>query len=277
MDKRKMLVSLFKKNSEMNDEDNNLENFIKIKDSSAGELRFLNVDEVTNTTENNTDISKFECCEIYIPVNHKTYEQHHGQNDDSNMSRRLITVLRHKTSDMNIKIDPDGFVDVGELLSLPQFQNLTLDDIKRIVKNDNKERYCLKQQGEIYMIRANRKQTTQVENLPFQQLRIEPDNDIKISKLLAATLRYNAHKMNISMDEEGYVKVNHLLNKKEFKNVSSEDIVRIVKQDRKNRFALNYDANELIIRANYKHSDKVRDSSTANDGDSTEYIHIKLY
>ncbi|XP_052832118.1 tRNA 2'-phosphotransferase 1-like [Octopus bimaculoides] len=87
---------------------------------------------------------------------------------DIQTSKRLVTVLRHTASQMNISIDINGFVKVSELLSTREFSHLTPTDIKRIADNDAKKRYFIKNQYGELMIRANQGHSLQVSDLSFQ-------------------------------------------------------------------------------------------------------------
>lgn len=63
-------------------------------------------------------------------------------------------LLRHSAVKEGLIIKPNGFVAVEELLkkSLPSY---TIDDIKRVVKNNNKQRFTLNVADGILEIKAN--------------------------------------------------------------------------------------------------------------------------
>ncbi|CAI9717986.1 tRNA 2' [Octopus vulgaris] len=78
--------------------------------------------------------------------------------------------------------------------------------------------------------------------------------EVKISKRLVSILRHNAKKMNIKMDPRGFVKVNDLLKRNEFRNLDHNAIKHIVETNDKQRLSLKHEGNELLIRANQGHS-----------------------
>ncbi|XP_014784165.1 tRNA 2'-phosphotransferase 1 [Octopus bimaculoides] len=78
--------------------------------------------------------------------------------------------------------------------------------------------------------------------------------EVKMSRRLVSILRHNAMKLNIKMDARGFVKVNDLLRRNEFKNLDHNAIKHIVETNDKQRLSLKYEDNELLIRANQGHS-----------------------
>jgi 2'-phosphotransferase len=84
--------------------------------------------------------------------------------------------------------------------------------------------------------------------------------DIKLSKTLSFILRHGADKVGVTMDNEGFVKVDDLLALPQMKNYTVHDIQRTVTSNNKQRFMLKEDSNKgLLIRANQGHSIPVAD------------------
>ncbi|XP_014478084.1 PREDICTED: tRNA 2'-phosphotransferase 1 isoform X2 [Dinoponera quadriceps] len=70
------------------------------------------------------------------------------------LSKKLSYFLRHGAVKEGLTIKPNGFVPIEELLkkSLPSY---TIDDIKRVVKNNNKQRFTLNDADGVLEIKAN--------------------------------------------------------------------------------------------------------------------------
>lgn len=64
---------------------------------------------------------------------------------DTTISKLLSWILRHGAEKCGLSIRSDGYVDLAELLCLPSLcaKNVTACDVRRIVANDNKNRYKL--------------------------------------------------------------------------------------------------------------------------------------
>eukprot|EP00466_Bigelowiella_natans_P007428 jgi/Bigna1/143663/aug1.80_g18371 len=65
------------------------------------------------------------------------------------LSRALTRVLRHKALDYGLKMTPDGYVKLGDLLKISVFDQFTEDDkkiekIQEIVRNCKKQRFRLR-------------------------------------------------------------------------------------------------------------------------------------
>ncbi|XP_063384995.1 tRNA 2'-phosphotransferase 1 [Cydia fagiglandana] len=86
--------------------------------------------------------------------------------------------------------------------------------------------------------------------------------DIQLSKSLSWLLRHAAVKEGFDLSPEGYIDIEKILNHKSFKQYSSSDIKRVVRNNEKQRFRLrlNQDTGVTEIKANQGHSiDKVTD------------------
>jgi 2'-phosphotransferase len=84
-------------------------------------------------------------------------------------------------------------------------------------------------------------------------------NNERLSRTLTKILRHKATDMGIKMSEDGYVKVDDLLNKvKDIKNLNATeyDIRNAVAKCPKQRFQLNEEGKDLLIRCSQGHSIK---------------------
>ena len=70
------------------------------------------------------------------------------------ISRTMTKILRHELYEYNH--DEEGFVDLNLILKSDKiFNEVNLDDVKKIVDTDNKSRFSLKIKGKKIFIRAN--------------------------------------------------------------------------------------------------------------------------
>ena len=79
----------------------------------------------------------------------------------------------------------------------------------------------------------------------------------KISKLLSFALRHGAKDLGLEMGNDGFVKLEQLLKNQKFKSVTEQEIIQIVLDCPKQRFALEKRNDALYIRANQGHSIKL--------------------
>jgi 2'-phosphotransferase len=72
-------------------------------------------------------------------------------------SKYLSFLLRHGAIENNLKISPDGFIKVQEILNLKQSSSyrLNLELIRQIVDTNDKKRFELKQADNDWLIRAS--------------------------------------------------------------------------------------------------------------------------
>ncbi|XP_060116442.1 tRNA 2'-phosphotransferase 1 isoform X2 [Heteronotia binoei] len=66
------------------------------------------------------------------------------QDPDVRLSKALSYALRHGADKLGLQMGPDGFVDVAEILRLPQFKAWCLDDVQRIVETNDKQRFAVR-------------------------------------------------------------------------------------------------------------------------------------
>lgn len=95
-----------------------------------------------------------------------------------------------------------------------------------------------------------------------------------LSRKLSHTLRHNAHKEHLHIQKDGFVNINELLNTQKFQNYTYQDVVNVVSNCRKKRFAISSDGN--FIRANQGHSIDVPDLELieiTNDNIPNQVIH----
>jgi len=82
--------------------------------------------------------------------------------------------------------------------------------------------------------------------------------EIRTSKRLTYILRHGAAKMNITMTTGGYVNLGQIMQLKDFKRMTIQEVERIVRFDSKQRFGLEKvplnDPSQWMIRANQGHS-----------------------
>ncbi len=78
-----------------------------------------------------------------------------NDNEKIRISRFLSLVLRHKPSEAGIRLDENGWADVGELIEgvRNRDRNLTMDLLREIVATDDKNRYAFS--DDLRKIRAN--------------------------------------------------------------------------------------------------------------------------
>lgn len=89
---------------------------------------------------------------------------------ERNLSKRLVSILRHNAEKLNIKMDANGFVKVNDLLRRKEFRSLDHNAIKHIVETNDKQRFSLKYEGNQLLIRANQGHSIRVENLALKPI-----------------------------------------------------------------------------------------------------------
>ncbi|XP_058016079.1 tRNA 2'-phosphotransferase 1 [Ahaetulla prasina] len=110
----------------------------------------------------------------------KSRRRSRDQDPDVRLSKALSYALRHGAENLGLRMSSDGFVDVGEILHLPQFKAWSEEDVKRIVETNEKQRFALCQHpssGHL-QIRANQGHSLQVPGLeltPLQTLQDFPE------------------------------------------------------------------------------------------------------
>ncbi|XP_028565025.2 tRNA 2'-phosphotransferase 1 isoform X1 [Podarcis muralis] len=98
---------------------------------------------------------------------HGNQRRHRDQDAGVCLSKALSYVLRHGAEKLGLQMGLDGFVDVEEVLHLPQFKAWTLEDVQRVVETNEKQRFALRphpSSGQL-QIRANQGHSLQVSEL----------------------------------------------------------------------------------------------------------------
>jgi RNA:NAD 2'-phosphotransferase (TPT1/KptA family) len=86
-------------------------------------------------------------------------------------------------------------------------------------------------------------------------------DDIKLSKTLSWLLRHGAKESNVEMDKRGFVSIADILKLPSFRGVTLANIERIVKDNSKQRFAIENIDGQMKIRANQGHTLDVEELS----------------
>ena len=100
--------------------------------------------------------------------------------------------------------------------------------------------------------------------------------ELKKLKLITWLLRHGAIKENILIDQEGFIKIDDLINwLKTTKNIllNHDDIIQIVKDDNKNRFLLKNN----MIRVNQGHSIELNITMDKFQQNNSQLIHATYY
>ncbi|XP_008119587.1 tRNA 2'-phosphotransferase 1 isoform X4 [Anolis carolinensis] len=98
--------------------------------------------------------------------------RHRDQDPDVRLSKALSYTLRHGADKLGLAMGADGFVDVAEILRLPQFKAWSLEDVQRVVETNEKQRFALRPHpSDAHLqIRANQGHSLQVSELELVPL-----------------------------------------------------------------------------------------------------------
>ena len=96
----------------------------------------LRTDDKLLTLTENDKMNRYIVCHDYVPrvLRHPSLAKR---------SRTLCYLLRWGAPAAGLKMSPDGFVLVEDLFQSGFFSDSTLEDIKRIVEEDDKERFSI--------------------------------------------------------------------------------------------------------------------------------------
>ncbi|GFT18534.1 tRNA 2'-phosphotransferase 1 [Nephila pilipes] len=85
---------------------------------------------------------------------------------DIRLSKLLSWLLRHGAESEGLRLDKAGFVDVQAILNLKACKSITLEDIKRVVEQNDKKRFTLhySEIGNCLQIRANQGHSLKVDD-----------------------------------------------------------------------------------------------------------------
>ena len=79
--------------------------------------------------------------------------------DDLTISRTLAWILRHSASNYGLVLDTNGFIDVLEILKLPDFEKVKEVDIIRVVETNDKQRFTIKKENDRMYVKVNQGQS----------------------------------------------------------------------------------------------------------------------
>ena len=80
---------------------------------------------------------------------------------DENLSRKLSKLLRHRihANGLSDVLRGDGYVPLERVLELSGFQGRTVEEIRAVVRDNDKQRFALLKEGSSLFIRANQGHT----------------------------------------------------------------------------------------------------------------------
>uniref|UniRef100_UPI0037E798B9 tRNA 2'-phosphotransferase 1 isoform X2 n=1 Tax=Semicossyphus pulcher TaxID=241346 RepID=UPI0037E798B9 len=93
-----------------------------------------------------------------------------GEDRDVHLSKSMSYALRHGANQLGLQMGTDGFLFVEELLAHPQFRSYSLEDVKRVVATNDKQRFKLRSHPEDgrLQIRASQGHSLQVTDLELK-------------------------------------------------------------------------------------------------------------
>jgi len=83
------------------------------------------------------------------------------KNNDLKISKLLSYVLRHKPEAIGLTLNNEGWADIDELILKSVKVKMTREDILRVVKNSDKQRFIIREDGN--SIRANQGHSIKVD------------------------------------------------------------------------------------------------------------------
>lgn len=81
-----------------------------------------------------------------------------------NLSKGLSWILRHGAVKNGLNISSDGYIEIEEIKSLPQFKKYDLSDFQFVTKKNDKKRFTMKEEDNKWYIRANQGHSQEVGN-----------------------------------------------------------------------------------------------------------------
>ena len=149
----------------------------KFDHEELAEVKWINVNDALK-------MSEFELKNIRKTILNQSFDFINSNNSDvkSNvkLSKRLSWILRWGAVELGLKVTADGSVLLDDILKLQDMRHLTLADIKDVVKNNDKQRFTMKESDGNTYIRANQghgidvgknisnKQLLKKINMPFE-------------------------------------------------------------------------------------------------------------
>eukprot|EP00105_Crassostrea_gigas_P023014 XP_011442724.1 PREDICTED: putative tRNA 2'-phosphotransferase isoform X1 [Crassostrea gigas] len=87
---------------------------------------------------------------------------------DVQLSHFLAKILRHEAINRGLDVTEDGYVDVEDILELPEARNKTEQHVRNIVRNDTKGRFYLRESCGILQIKATQGHSFEVPKLELK-------------------------------------------------------------------------------------------------------------
>ena len=103
------------------------------------------------------------------------------------LSKKLSKTLRHDAVKMGLNIGSDGRVSLDELLRHKMFKMNTIDEIMKVVEDNNKKRFEVNDINGALMIRAAQGHT--LENISDEELLVEITDPLEIPICVHGTYR----------------------------------------------------------------------------------------
>ncbi|XP_033734582.1 uncharacterized protein LOC117323459 [Pecten maximus] len=100
-------------------------------------------------------------------------------NSDVDLSKKLSFLLRHGAERQGFTLMSGGFLYVADILKLPSLKGFQFEDVKRVVENNDKQRFALKidPENKRMMIRANQGHTIEVQSLELTPITTAEEAD----------------------------------------------------------------------------------------------------
>lgn len=151
------------------------------------------------------------------------------QNKDVRISKLLSYVLRHKPDSIGLSLDPQGWAKIDELISKSTKVKMKRDDISRVVKNNDKQRFIVSEDGQ--SIRANQGHSIKVDlgltpTPPPAALFHGTATRFWPSIRVEGLKKMNRHHVHLSEDEDTAAKVGVRHGKLQILTVDSEAMAK---------------------------------------------------
>lgn len=134
----------------------------KFNQEELEEVKWLEIKKINRMTNfefkpSRTEILKnaifaFNTTKTFIKVNDVIKKN--KELIETRISKLLTWILRHKAIDLGLKIKNDGYILLDDILELRQMKGITVDQIKNVVINNDKQRFILMEDKEVLYIRA---------------------------------------------------------------------------------------------------------------------------
>ncbi|XP_006817883.1 E3 ubiquitin-protein ligase TRIM56-like [Saccoglossus kowalevskii] len=93
-------------------------------------------------------------------------------NREVQLSKKLSNILRHNANKFGFQLDKGGFLNVEDMLHHQHFRGYTIEDVKRVVTNNDKQRFALRNHPDsnLLQIRANQGHSVKVQGLELKRI-----------------------------------------------------------------------------------------------------------